>query len=356
MRAGPRHGAGTMQQHETATVTVPEGHEVEIYRATAEPRLTRSRGGVWIANLGLGSDEAIQELRALMLAVEGALERMGRAPVLLASRAERLSDLFAPAEPAVAQSPGAVLWIVDRGSLAGWIEHPALREELLRRWAGLGGGQEAPLRQWVYFLDGTWSGARLLAPLLAEIGVEARTADEEGAVLVEVRRPEGTILSAAMGAPCSPAPAKADAEEEPQAPARAPRLGRFLLEAAQARSNEAWRALCEELLRRDAPLVVMASEDGAVTPRAWPGVGLAMPVYPDLRSVEQAAEDLGMAPGSVGLAAMPPRDLFAWAAGLDTALALNVYRDPSTPLHVFVTAEEARALAEGEIPERGAEA
>lgn len=345
-----------MSQHETATVTVPEGHEVQIYRATAEPRLTRSRGGVWIANLGLGSDEAIQELRALMLAVEGALERVGHAPVLVASRAERLSDLFAPADPAVAQSPGAVLWIVDRGSLAGWIEHPALREELFRRWAGIGGGQEAPLRQWVYFLDGTWSGVRQLAPLLAGIGIEAWTADEEGAVLVEVRRPEGTILSAPMGAPCSLTPAEGDAEEEPQALPRAPRLCRLLLDMADARSGEAWRALCEELLRRDAPLLVMASADGAVKPRAWPGVGMAMPVYPDLRSIEQAAEDLGIAPGSVGFAAMPPRDLFAWAAGLDAALALNVYRDPSTPLYVFMTAEEARALSEGEIPDRGAEA
>lgn len=346
-----------MSQHEAATITVPEGHEVQIYRATAEPRLTRSRGGVWIANLGLGSDEAIVELRAMIQAVEAALDRVGRAPVLLAAGAERLSDLLAPADPAVASTPGAVLWIVDRGSLAAWIEHPALREELLRWWARLGGGQEAGLRQWVYFLDGTWSGVRLLAPLLAGIGIEARTAGEDGAVLVEVRRPEGTIVSAPMGAPCSLTTTEGEAEEEPLAPARAPRLCRLLLDAAQgARSGEAWRALCEELLRRDAPLVVMASPDGAVAPRAWPGMDPAVPVYPDLRSVEQAAEDLGMAPGSFGFAAMPPRDLFAWAAGLDSAVALNVYRDPSTPLYVFVTAEEVQALSEGEVPERGAEA
>lgn len=215
--------------------------------------------------------------------------------------------------------------------------------------------------------------------------------------MVEVERPEGFILSALCGTPHSmgddaidfssrtinEAKDRVEAEETPErlraleeqergeltkwfrpAPAknegqplvRAPRLCRLLLERIEKNDGETERRLYEELLRREQGVLLFGSPDGkGVMPRSFPGVPeTALPAYPDLRSLQWCAQDLGMAPSSYAIAGMPPRKLFEWAAKMGAAVALNVYRDRSSPLYVLVRAPTVQTLAQGRVPAQGA--
>jgi hypothetical protein len=226
-----------------------------------------------------------------------------------------------------------------------------------------------------------------VAELLGGLGIAVRAPEEDGSVLAEVHRPEGVVISALTGAPLEAADPQVDpyprtvneekdaaevmgdrdrlrqieerertflakrvlaviGDRRKEALARAPRLNRLLLEVATVGSSAAWEALNAELLRRDHPLVLMADpRTKGVAPRAWPGVGKAIPAYPDLVSLDWTARDLKMPSSSFGLALMPPRALFEWAAKIGVAVAINVYRDRSSPLYVMLPVDRLEALA-----------
>lgn len=358
------------------------------------PSLSRSPGGVWLACLGLPSDDSFEELSRLLVEVEAAIDGAESMPVLLANNARRLSDLFAPTNVEILPSPGVLLWILHASSFDGWTEDPARLQAQFRRFHRLGTQRKTPMSQWMYLLGDSGAGTRCIAALFQRLGISVRRPDRDDGLLIEVHRPEGVILSALGGTPYwdtkddigdsyprtinlekDHAEAEGDRERlqrleeqertylatqiiasgataEPRPVFRATRLARLLLEAGQPKREDAWHALCEELIHREIPLLVMATPDGRVSPRTWPDAGPALSVHLDLISFEQTISDLGLPRGSFGFAAMQPRKLFAWAAEIDVGIALNVYRDATTPLYIFVSVSEVRALAQGTIPYR----
>ncbi len=87
---------------------------------------------------------------------------------------------------------------------------------------------------------------------------------------------------------------------------------------------------------------------------SWPGFADALPVFPDTRSLERTARELGRAAGTYAEAAMRPRELFAWAATtLGTPVALNAFRAHGPPAYVMISVDGLRDLAEGRVPPRG---
>ena len=94
----------------------------------------------------------------------------------------------------------------------------------------------------------------------------------------------------------------------------------------------------------------MTNASGHVAHMTFPGGASALPAYPDEQAFGRAVADLAAPRAPVVMAAMGPRELFDWAASAKAAVALNVYRDPSSPLYVFLTSVQVAALASGEKP------
>ena len=339
---------------------------------------------------GTAVDEPTAELERLLGEVGDGIGRH-RSRVILATDACGVSDLFAPSNPATIPLAGALLWVLDPEVLVGSSLAPRLLQMLFRNLHTIGTRSTPPLAQFVYLPEFASAGGYLLAELVSHLGLNVRECDPNtGTVLVEVRRPDGVILSALSGNPFAPNEAadpymrqineeKDRAEEQGDiarlgnlaeqereelarrlAPARAKStsvtratlLRRLLLEAHDGEA-EACRALCVELLRRDIPLLVMVDRTiGAAAHRTWPDRGAAMPVYPDRASLMQTASDLGMSMESFAIAEMPPRDLFCWMGKQQSAVAINVFRDEKTPLYVWLKAEAVQALSEGKAPQR----
>lgn len=367
------------------TVVVPDGHRVEIFRSTPMPMVVRTPGGIVIAQLGLGSDEPPEVLEQLLGEVETAL---GDTPaqVLLSTHSGGVSSLFAPADPAVLPVPGLVVWVVHRGSVAGWIEDPSRLQALLRRIYRIGASHSPPVLQCVYGMDETEDELRLEVELLCGLGLAVRLPEKDGAMVVEVHRPEGVIVAAlagrihALSKAADPYPrtvneekdrAKAEGDRERQErveereraflakrivetekrraaelPAMAPHLCRLLLEVATKGGDAAWEALLDELAGRSLPLLLMVDpETRGIKPRAWPDLGPALPAYPDQLSLEWAAQDMDRPLRSFGIALMPPRALFDLAAGKELAIAINVYGDRGSPHYVLFPAEKVKSVA-----------
>lgn len=369
----------------TPTAQVPEGHKVQIVRPTPTPHVTRTPGGVVVADVGLGGDELPDVLDELLRAVE-TTTATGSKPVHVAHHHGVISELFAPGDPQVVSCPGLVVWILHAGSLGDWLDEPARLQELLRRVYRLGARRDAPVVQQAYLVDHTSSHARLALEMLAGLGIAARAPEKDGSTLVEIHRPEGIVIAALAGRALEakdvdPYPRTVNEEKDraesegdrdrlrqieeheraflakriveigpdrkKEPLTRAPRLCRLLLDVSTTDGEAAWQALNEELLSRDFPLVLMADPaTKGVAPRAWKGAGKAIPAYPDLISLNWTAADLKMAAGSFALALMPPRTLLDWAAKLDVGIAMNVYRDRSSPLYVMLPPERVQALAE----------
>lgn len=55
-------------------VRVPEGHRITTFHALPEPRLVETDGGVLLAHLGLGGDDAADELDELVRQVAVAID------------------------------------------------------------------------------------------------------------------------------------------------------------------------------------------------------------------------------------------------------------------------------------------
>lgn len=369
------------------TTTVPAGHRIDIFRAIPVPRVLRTPGGSVIAHLGLGSDEPPEVLEGLLDEVETALSG-APAQVLLSMHRGTLSELFAPADPAVLPVAGVVLWAVHAGSLAGWIEDPVRLQALLQRIHRIGTSRRLVVQQYVYWMDEAKTEQRLELELLRGLGLEVRLPEKDGAILAEVHRPEGIILSVLTGRIHAPeaapdpyprtvneekdrAEAEGDRERRERVeereraflakrivetgksragelPAWAPNLCRLLLEVATTGSHAAWKALHKELAGRSIPLLLIVDPaTRGVAPRTWPGQGPALAAYPDRISLEWTAQDTKIPPGSFAIASTTPRILFDWAAESGLAVAINVYRDRASPLYVMFPAEKMKSLASG---------
>jgi hypothetical protein len=369
---------------------VPEGHELSLYRTVVLPSIVSTKAVVWLAHLGSSSDEAEEELDTILTRVD-ALMQGARPRILLSTGTGRLSSLMAPNNPPVLPHPhGMLVWTVDADGLAGAPRGSSLVQRWLRCIYTLG-TRGAPPLQSVFLHKIASPRARAVAALVRGLGPDVRVPDAEKAtVLVEVRRPEGVILSAMVGSfqdPADPADAFAlevnqakdraekdadterlqrlEAEERdalesklaPEAGAprvspvlRAPHLRRLLLAAADHHGDTARRALYEELLRREVPLqVIIDPKTMGAELREWPG-GVALPVYADESSLLTSARNLGKEYGTFAGAIMTPPELFDWAAGHSWPIAMNVFRAPNQPVYVVLTADEVKALARGRMP------
>lgn len=361
---------------------VPEGHQVDIHRANPLPGLARSAAGVWIAHLGVSSDELEEDLDRVLDEVAPLLGGP-RPQILLAAVRGRLSSLMAPANPEVTPVSGHLVWTLDAAALAGAPRAPALVQRLLRQMYVT---SRASISQTVFALNHDEAPARAVVTLIRELGIEVRAPDPtDMTVLAEVHRPEGVILSALVGTSCGEAPAagswarevngekdraagdrerRARLEEEERraleerlapdgalrvaAVDRAPRLRRLLLAVAGEGGAAARRSLHEELLGREIPLLFMVDpRTRGARLRSWPGGGDALPLYTDKASLLASARDMGMPMGSFAVAEMKPTAVFAWGAGQGWAVAICVFVEPGRPVYVPIHAEEVRALAEG---------
>lgn len=340
------------------TATVPPGHRLYEIPAPSLPASGQSPGGVWLAHLGRGTDEAAEDLDRLLAEVD-ALTHEPRPGPLLASRQGPVSELFAPSNPRILRPPGLLVWTGALDALAGAPEGPRLVERLLRRMQDLRALAEPPA-QVLYLLDGDRPRACRVAEHVLALGIDVRLPDPRGqVVLVEVQRPDA-LLTALVGQPWGvrgkePGEDMAfDADRlrpDPGDPPvlavqQATRLRRLTLAAIDA-AEGADRALEEELRQRKVPLLVMVDPKTKGVPlRSWPGGLDALPVYPDHAAFGQSAVQMGIPSRGVMSAIMTPHELFPWVAEQGWALALNAFRGDEA-LYLPLDADVVRRLAGG---------
>ena len=371
--ASPADGAG---------VVVPAGYRVDVYRARAKPGVQRSSAGVLLAHLGAGSDLQQETLDRLLdevtLRIDGP-----RPTVLFAAVQGPLSLLMTPAAPEHRALSGHLLWILDAAALAGAADAPALTQRLLR---SLYLSSCAAMPQTVFALSDDGAPARAIVTMIRELGIAVRApVASDQAVLVDVHRPEGIIISALLGTCFEDPPsvgawarqinlekdqAAGDAErladleererqtlEERLTPASgvrrvaaveyAPRLRRLLLAVASEGSPANRTALYEELLAREIPLLLMVDPNTREAwLRTWSGGIHALPVYADQASLRASARDLGIPLNHFVIAEMRPAELLTWAAAEGKAVALCVFVEADNPAYVFIQADQVRALAQ----------
>lgn len=363
-------GAKVDATDSSSSLTVPDDHHVTFHPPDRLPGLGETHGDALIVHLGSPSDEFEAELDALRTPIRQELERRAARdparPVLFATEATRLSDLFLPNDPKVVSLAGLVIWTIDAGSAALWRDRTARLEAALAEVSSfrIGG---ARLRH-VSFIkidlkaqrDGgplspkPPSGTRSLVRLLQRSGVEVRRVPSDGQFLVEVCRPDAVIASfrgEIIGDLRSPDDGAGDPRVDDAAHertgcivSRAPRLHRLLLAALAAPAIDPPVELLEELRVRSIPLLVLADAEGCVAWRSWPGRGVAIPVHPDLDTLERAASELGLGPGQYAVAEASVRELAAWCATrADGRIAICTY-DRNQPRHVFLEGGVLRSL------------
>lgn len=376
--------------------TVPPGHKVEVIPVpdTLDPSLCPLGDSVWVASLGLGGDEPVEDLEGLLRKLERqAWDAQRPARV---SRAEGpLSLLFAPSNPPVKTVPRLLLWVINKPTLDGWLVEPARLQVLLRHLYRLENAAQ-PITQFVYFEHDCGPGAAVMARLLAGLGLNPQVLqqdpDPQRPLLVKVHRPDGLALIALTGAPFPlqgavdtfPADVnaqKAGAEAQGDAPLlqmlearerdylarvlqplqpllsqlnrgpplRAPRLCRLLRTVVERRAPSDRLALEEALLSRAQPLLILMKPDSRETFVAeFPETGPALRVYPDVQSLRMTVRDLKLPEGSYRIAGLAVRDVFDWGAKSNLTVALNVYLTPYMPTYVFWSPDEARWMAQGQ--------
>lgn len=370
-RATSQPGTAQPDEPAAASFTVPAGHEVTMFQPASVPIVDRLPGGTVIAQLGTSSDEYLEELQQVSEDMNDLLEWHGASPVpiVLAACMFQVSDLFAPNDFDAVALPGLVLWVIDASSGQLWLRNPEpLLQAINRAGAQRVGG--SPIQQYVLLtiqqdrvatagvIEQTLSvrpppGAADFIRLLASTGVSLGAVPEDGIFFVEVRRPD-VVVGALLMAPL-PELGIAQAAAGPQTVAtvaRAPRLRRLTLAALEQPGADTRRQLYQELLSRDIALLIIVDRQGRAAPMTWPRFGLALPVFPDITSLLQAADDLHMDRQTLAWAHLQPRDLFAWVdRDLSCSVALNVYKDRNSPLYVLLSQPHVTELARGRIPD-----
>ncbi|HTV24158.1 MAG TPA: hypothetical protein VMG12_35945, partial [Polyangiaceae bacterium] len=184
---------------------MPEGFKVDVHRVRPQPGLVSSRAGVWLAHLGASNDEP----EAALDRVVGDVERLlaGPRPSIAFAKPSHLSSLLKPELPPLTSVSGLLVWTLDATALASAPNAPALVQRLLRRLHVISGRD---VTQCVFVVSRDAAAAAALFPLIHELGLELRTpVSQDRAVLAEVHRPDGVIISGLLGAPLSLANAAA---------------------------------------------------------------------------------------------------------------------------------------------------
>ena len=357
-------------------VPVPPGHRVTEYAPVDLPMLQQTPGGALIADLGSASDESLQECEALahdiaqILFAKAGQSMHGARPVLLAPDATRLADLFAPQQPKVVPLKGLLIWVLDAYAAHLWCRNPEVLTAAIRRF-GSPDRQGAVITQVVllriaehlitYHVGDAEYGledqvppatAELIA-ILRQTGVTVARTEASGPFLFEVERPDAVMCTVR----CIPLKdeLRCDGEGDPPgaaAPAhvvaRAPRLHRFIRAAIEQHTPTARAELLGELQAMDIAVVIRSETGGALPLMTWPDGRSALPVYPDLTSLVQMADNLGIERTALVWMHCTPGELYNLLRNApERRVALNTFFDRSTPMYFMLEDEELARLAEG---------
>ncbi len=370
------------------TLAVPPDHQLKARAVPTqpEPELYPLPGGVCVISLGHGSDEPLEDLEELVSRLEPLMA--GPQPPVLLSEEGSLSRLFAPANPAHHDLPRFLLWVFTQAALEDWLAEPARLQALLRH---LYRFQHVRLiSQCAYFERDSGPGAAVMAWLVAGLRIPAFEADPapDRLLLAEVHRPDGKVFTAMAGR-IFPLEGAADTtlrtlnelkdEAENQGdvprlrqleqserdhlervlhplqskrrrtpPLRAPRLCRLLRTAVEQRGPTARWELERELLERVRQLPLLLKRNGQPFIANLPGIGPVLQAFPDMRSLQLAAKELGLAEGSYVPGTLPVRDFFGLGAQQNLLVALNLSLTAYTSQDVRWSPAEARLLALGQ--------
>lgn len=352
-----------------AQLMVPDGHEVQLHHVKGlAPEVMQAPGGAWLANVGSSSDEQPEELKRLLTQVHE-LTRGVRPQVLLAVSGGALSSLFAPADVMVQPLRGWLIWTLDAPALVHAPEAPVLLQHLLRCMYRI---SRMPIGQSVFLSCHDTTTTPVIEALFHELGLGVRRAEPDLAVLLEVRRPEGVVLSSLLGTPVrgdavgpgwafeinakkdratnSPERESIVAEERRMLTARlervrnlqrekgvdrAPRLRRLALAAVERRDALALQQLLQELQVREQPLLFVADPKTANGElRLMPDGLRALPVYGDRASLFASASRQALLEGSRSWVEMRASHLRKSAAEQGTTVALCAVDDEGREVHV----------------------
>jgi hypothetical protein len=288
---------------------------------------------VVLANVGCAGDDPDRELEAILRSLSEAV-RGDVAPTFLvnAGKPVTVSDLFVPAQPVTMRLESPVLWVFHQGGAASLCGDTRRIDFVLDRMRELKAKQgfqtvylvERPSRLLLGFVDG-----------IRDVGLEIRRPDARDgshAVLLEVHRPEGRILSALAGTP--DAFATVDTRDEQVIPLRSPYLGRLVLEL-HARNNGDVSEIVQALKARTLPLMLIVDPATRGAAQRSFGNQVALPTFSDMPTLQRAAREMGMAANSYGVAMFDARALFAMAEGQRVAVAICAYRE-SSPVYAVL--------------------
>ncbi len=370
------------QERVPGTSKVPEGCSLEAYGlAPPVPTVSRLRGGMLMASMGLASDRPDEDIDRLLQLVDEAL-REGD-PEILLSDAQRTDALFSVDTPT--RSLKAMVWLLNPQVFATWRDGAALFQRLLQRWmADLRARNLVPI---IYVPEPHSPAGAALIALLSDLGFGARSPEpSDGAVVLVVQRPDGVFVTALAGESFAPGrgavewhaelsrrrhqaqkesrkalvgeldKAQRDYLEHRLAPLRAksnravewaPRL-RALTTQAPEGGETSYRALLDQLQKREAHLVIIAEPDTRNVEFYTAADGSPMlEVYPDYSSARTALANRN-AGSTLGFGELSTQELFKWMAQKGAGVALWMESpDDGPPKFVHIKPELVRALSPG---------
>ena len=311
-------------------VVVPDGHRIDVTVAWPQPRVTVCGGGAWIAQLGLGSDAQDSELDAIIAELDARLAKP-RPPVVVANPNGSLEELFAPHDPTVMPLDGLLLWVIDADALGCTPLVAGRLVDQLKKHA---------IAQTVFVRDASSERSRAVIAAIQTLSIGVRELQPpDAAVVIEVLRPGGILLTALAGTPIPTLP-PSGLPGGVASVARAPRLRALLVASADASR----KALYAELSTREIPLVALAHPSGALQLRTWPDGTTALPVHADRMSLLATARELGLPADAFAIVEVVPRALFARASKEGWAVAINFYDDAGAPKYIAIQPSDVRVL------------
>jgi hypothetical protein len=372
---------------------VPDGGRLDTYDSPpAVPAVNAIRGGCLVASFGVSSDQPETDVESVITLLDDALQ-VGL-PTALLSDANQLSDAFAWTTSATAAR--CVVWVLDARTFFIWSNGAALLQRLLGKWLELGQSNIVTI---IYMRNGDTPGGAVLMSLLGELGFTTRQPDpKDRAIIFAVQRTDGVVVTCFAG-PVSAATHTArdwfrdiharkdlarqagiesercelEKEERGYLARRlalpegkitravewAPKLRALLFKvreqqnAASHMMFEAYRALLEELVNREAHLVTLLEDPVSRSPLigSYKGthavLAAGIETFPDFASARSVV--LKENPEAV-VNCTTPRNIFKWAAdrGFGVAICVDDASDPS--IRVFIRTELLRDLADGQIP------
>jgi len=105
-----------------------------------------------------------------------------------------------------------------------------------------------------------------------------------------------------------------------------------------------WTAMLEELRTRRHPLLFFVEPPNRMGVVTWPGAGVGLPVFGDLRSLFQTAREMNRPPDSFAVGSLPGKELFAYSRDQRLALMLCVFLEDGQVKYLRLGPEHIAAL------------